>query len=56
MKRYRLSLMALLTGAMSGAAVALIMGVIAWLTRMLWGDPVQERLVRQLPLLLSMGV
>ena len=56
MKRYRLSLMALLTGAMSGAAVALIMGVIAWLTRMLWGDPVEEGLERQIPLLWSMGV
>ena len=48
--------MALLTGALSGAAVALTMGVIAWLTRMLWGDPVEEGLERQIPLLWSMGV
>jgi H+/Cl- antiporter ClcA len=48
--------MALLTGAISGAAVALTMGVISWLTRMLWGDPVEEGLERQIPLLWSMGV
>mgnify|MGYP005832698485 CR=1 FL=1 len=56
MTRNRLRLMALLTGALSGAAVALTMGVIAWLTGMLWGDPVEEGLERQIPLLWSMGV
>ena len=46
----RLSLMALFTGALSGAGVAVVMGWIDSLSRLLWGDPVLEGLDRGLPL------
>ena len=42
MTPFRLSLMALLTGALSGAGVALGMGWIDSLSRLLWGDPILE--------------
>ena len=42
--------MALLTGALSGAGVALVMGWIGGLSQRLWGDPVLEGLDRSLPL------
>ena len=38
MTRLRLSLMALLTGALSGAGVAVVMGWIDGLSQLLWGD------------------
>ena len=46
----RLSLMALFTGAVSGAGVAVVVGWIGSLSRLLWGDPVLEGLDRGLPL------
>ena len=36
--------MALLTGALSGAGVAVVMGWIDGLSQLLWGDPVLEGL------------
>ena len=42
--------MALLTGALSGAGVAVVMGWIGALSQLLWGDPVLEGLDRGLPL------
>jgi len=42
--------MALLTGALSGAGVAFVIGWIGSLSRLLWGDPVLEGLDRGLPL------
>ena len=42
--------MALLTGALSGAGVAVVMGWIGGLNQLLWGDPVLEGLDRGLPL------
>ena len=42
--------MALLTGALSGAGVALFMSWIDRLSRLLWGDPILEGLDRGLPL------
>ena len=42
--------MALLTGALSGAGVAVVMGWIDGLSQLLWGDPVLEGLDRGLPL------
>ena len=42
--------MALLTGALSGAGVAFVMGWIGGLSQLLWGDPVLEGLDRGLPL------
>ena len=42
--------MALFTGALSGAGVAVVMGWIGALSQMLWGDPVLEGLDRGLPL------
>lgn len=42
--------MALLTGALSGAGVAVVMGWIGGLSQRLWGDPVLEGLDRSLPL------
>ena len=50
MTRLRLSLMALLTGTLSGAGVAVVMGWIGGLSQRLWGDPVLEGLDRSLPL------
>ncbi|WP_038557336.1 chloride channel protein [Synechococcus sp. KORDI-52] len=46
----RLSLMALFTGALSGAGVAVVFGWIGRLSQLLWGDPVLEGLDRGLPL------
>ena len=42
--------MALFTGALSGAGVAVVMGWIGALSQLLWGDPVLEGLDRGLPL------
>ena len=42
--------MALFTGALSGAGVAVMVGWIGSLSRLLWGDPVLEGLDRGLPL------
>lgn len=42
--------MALLTGTLSGAGVAVVMGWIGGLSQLLWGDPVLEGLDRGLPL------
>ena len=42
--------MALLTGAVSGAGVAVVIGWIDGLSQLLWGDPVLEGLDRGLPL------
>ena len=42
--------MSLLTGALSGAGVAVVMGWIGGLSQRLWGDPVLEGLDRSLPL------
>ena len=42
--------MALLTGTLSGAGVAVVMGLIGGLSQRLWGDPVLEGLDRSLPL------
>ena len=42
--------MALFTGALSGAGVAVVMGWIDGLSRLLWGDPVLEGLDQGLPL------
>jgi len=52
----RLSTLALLAGAISGAGVALVMGLIGLITRQLWGDPVVEGLDRQIPLLWSLSI
>ena len=56
MTQLRLSTLALLTGAISGAGVALVMGLIGLITRQLWGDPVVEGLDRQIPLLWSLSI
>ncbi len=56
MTQLRLSTLALLTGAISGAGVALVMGLIGLITRALWGDPVVEGLDRQIPLLWSLSI
>ena len=50
------SLLALLTGAISGAGVALIMGLIGLVSRQLWGDPAEQGLEHQMPLLWSITV
>ena len=50
------SLLALLTGAISGAGVALIMGLIGLVGRQLWGDPAEQGLEHQMPLLWSIAV
>ena len=50
------SLLALLTGAISGAGVALIMGLIGLVGRQLWGDPAEQGLEHQMPLLWSITV
>ena len=50
MNPFRLSLMALFTGALSGAGVAVVMGWIGALSQLLWGDPVLEGWDRGLPL------
>ena len=42
--------MALLTGALSGAGVAVVMDWFGGLSQLLWGDPVLEGLDRGLPL------
>ena len=50
------SLVALLTGAISGAGVALMMGLIGLVGRQLWGDPAEQGLEHQMPLLWSVTV
>ena len=50
------SLLALLTGAISGAGVALMMGLIGLVGRQLWGDPAEQGLEHQMPLLWSIAV
>ena len=50
------SFLALLTGAISGAGVALIMGLIGLVGRQLWGDPAEQGLEHQMPLLWSITV
>lgn len=50
------SLLALLTGAISGAGVALIMGLIGLVSRQLWGNPAEQGLEYQMPLLWSITV
>ena len=50
------SLLALLTGAISGAGVALMMGLIGLVSRQLWGDPAEQGLEHQMPLLWSITV
>jgi len=50
------SLVALLTGAISGAGVALIMGLIGLVGRQLWGDPAEQGIEHQMPLLWSITV
>ena len=50
------SLLALLSGAISGAGVALIMGLIGLVGRQLWGDPAEQGLEHQMPLLWSITV
>ena len=50
------SLLALLTGAISGAGVALMMGLIGLVGRQLWGDPAEQGLEHQMPLLWSITV
>jgi H+/Cl- antiporter ClcA len=52
----RLSALALLTGAISGAGVALFMGLIGLMTQALWGDPVVEGLDRQIPWVWSLSI
>ena len=49
-------LLALLTGAISGAGVALMMGLIGLVGRQLWGDPAEQGLEHQMPLLWSIAV
>ena len=56
MTQLRLSALALLTGAISGAGVALFMGLIGLMTQALWGDPVVEGLDRQIPLVWSLSI
>nr|ABD96449.1 possible chloride channel [uncultured marine type-A Synechococcus GOM 5D20] len=56
MNQLRLSALALLTGAISGAGVALFIGLIGVITRQLWGDPVVEGFERQIPLVWSLAV
>ena len=56
MTQLRLSVLALLTGAISGAGVALFMALIGLITRQLWGDPVVEGLDRQIPLVWSIAI
>ena len=56
MTQLRLSALALLTGAISGAGVALFMGLIGLITRQLWGDPVVEGLDRQVPWVWSITI
>ena len=50
------SFLALLTGAISGAGVALIMGLIGLVGRQLWGDPAEQGIEHQMPLLWSITV
>ena len=50
------SLLALLTGAISGAGVALMMGLIGLVGRQLWGDPAEQGIEHQMPLLWSITV
>jgi len=50
------SFLALLTGAISGAGVALMMGLIGLVGRQLWGDPAEQGLEHQMPLLWSITV
>ena len=56
MTQLRLSALALLTGAISGAGVALFMGLIGLMTQALWGDPVVEGLDRQIPWVWSLSI
>ena len=49
-------LLSLLTGAISGAGVALMMGLIGLVGRQLWGDPAEQGLEHQMPLLWSIAV
>ena len=56
MNQLRLSALALLTGAISGAGAALVLGLIGVITRALWGDPLVEGLHRQIPLIWSLAV
>ena len=56
MTQLRLSARALLTGAISGAGVALFMGLIGLMTQALWGDPVVEGLDRQIPWVWSLSI
>lgn len=56
MTQLRLGALALLTGAISGAGVALLMGLIGLMTQALWGDPVVEALDRQIPLVWSLSI
>ena len=56
MTQLRLSSLALLTGAISGAGVALFMALIGLITRQLWGDPVVKGLDRQIPLVWSIAI
>ena len=56
MTQLRLGALALLTGAISGAGVALVMGLIGLMTQALWGDPVVEGLDRQIPLVWSLSI
>ena len=56
MNQIRLSALALLSGAISGAGVALFMGLIGLITQALWGDPLVEGLQRQIPLLWSLSI
>ena len=56
MKQLRLSLIALITGSLSGAAVAMVIGLIGWISQQLWGDPVLEGLDQTLPLAWTLPV
>ena len=52
----RQGLLALLTGAASGAITALVMGWVGGSLRALWGDPIEQGLDHQVPLLFSLSV
>ena len=52
----RQALIALLTGAISGAITALIMGGVGIVTKTLWGDPTEQGLDYTIPLAWSLGV
>lgn len=52
----RQALFALLTGAISGAITALLMGGVETATRALWGDPIEQGLDHTIPLRWSLGV